>query len=154
MESVNVRLCEFNESFRDLSYIWLQDDEVNYLTNAGKQTKEAQLSWFESLKTRNDYLIWGYMYDNIPIGVCGLKNIKESSGEYFGYIGNKMMWGKGLGKLMMMEVERYVQQHTYIHTIFLKVLKDNGRAISLYYKLGYNLIGEDERFLLMNKTIK
>ena len=52
----------------------------------------------------NDYLIWGYMYNNIPIGVCGLKNINDSSGEYFGYIGNKTMWGQGLGKLMM-EVE-------------------------------------------------
>ena len=51
MESVNVRLCEFDEQFRDLSYIWLQDEEVNYLTNVGKQTKEAQLRWYESLKT-------------------------------------------------------------------------------------------------------
>lgn len=155
MKTLNIRFCVFNEIFRDLSYIWLLDKEVNYLTNAGEQTKEAQLKWYESMKNRKDYLIWGIMYDNKPIGVCGIKNIKEGTGEYFGYIGEKTMWGKGLGKLMMKKLEEMIYTSlTNIHILTLKVLKDNDRAISLYYKMGYNKVGEQGRFLLMEKNIK
>ena len=154
MNEYDLKLCKYDQTFLDLSYNWLKDEEIKYLTDAGNQTKDSQLKWYKSIQDRTDYLIWGVMYNNNPIGVCGIKNINNGLGEYFGYIGDKTMWGKGLGKLMMMEVEFYVLQNSFIHILFLKVLKDNQRAISLYLKLGYKLIGEDERFLLMNKIIR
>lgn len=154
MSIFNIKFCDFDESFLDLSYWWLKDEEINYLTNAGKQTKEDQLKWYESIKGRRDYLIWGVLCENNPIGVCGIKNIKEKTGEYFGYIGEKQLWGRGLGKLMMKEIENWVKEQTNINVITLKVLKDNLIAISLYSRMGYILISEDERFLLMNKKIR
>lgn len=120
-----------------MSKLWLLDPELNHLIHAGElPSDEDRLAWFESLPNREDYLIWGVEYNGQPIGVSGLKRIANKKAEYWGYIGEKAFWGKGLGKEMMKEVINKALE-LGLDTLWLRVRKYNPRAINLYKRIGF-----------------
>ena len=94
----NVVLVDYDKTFFELSKDWISDPEINTLIAAGPlPLEEKRLEWYNSLSSRKDYKIKGVLYEGQPIGVCGLKNITDTDAEYWGYIGVKSFWGKGLG---------------------------------------------------------
>jgi len=94
----NVVLVDYDKTFFELSKDWISDPEINTLIAAGPlPLEEKRLEWYNSLSSRKDYKIKGVLYEGQPIGVCGLKNITDTDAEYWGYIGAKSLWGKGLG---------------------------------------------------------
>ena len=111
-------------------------------------TREDQIEWFNSLKDKKDYLIWGIICNSIPIGVCGLKNIEKRMGEYWGYIGDKNYWGKGIGKIIMSSVINQAKI-LGLHRIYLKVSSSNHRAINLYKSIGFT-ISKDSGIIIMS----
>lgn len=146
-----IQLVDFSEKFLELSFLWLSDSEINRLTNTGLITRESQKKWFASLSNRIDYKVWGVCYDEIPIGVCGLKHIQQNCAEYFGYIGDKSKWG-GTGTVMMQCVEQKALE-LGIDRLILRVLSINNRAIALYKKMGYVEVSFDGEFYTYQKNI-
>lgn len=139
----NLKLVKYDKTYFYLSKEWLSDGELNHLIHAGKlPSDEERLEWFDSLPNRADYLIWGIDYNGQPIGVSGLKRIANKQAEYWGYIGEKTFWGKGLGKKMMKEVINKAIELN-LETLWLRVRKYNQRAINLYKKIGF-IIDIDE----------
>lgn len=142
----------FSNSFLELSWIWLNDIEIRELTNTPIFTREYQLRWYKGLKSKKNYFIWGIKVDNEKIGVCGIKNITSTDCEYWGYIGNKKYWGKGIGSLIITEMEQKAKEMG-IQSIWLKVLPNNVRAIRLYEKMNFkNEITVDD-LLIMRKEL-
>ncbi len=93
-----VRLVDYSRLYFDLSRDWISDPEINRLIDAGALPSNSDReSWFMSLPNRLDYKIWGVEYEGKPVGVCGLKHISNHEAEYWGYIGEKSLWGKGIG---------------------------------------------------------
>ncbi|HAT7998802.1 GNAT family N-acetyltransferase [Citrobacter braakii] len=137
-----IKFVDFDEIYLNKSWEWLQDEEIRILTNTPPFTKSQQQIFYESLP-RKDYLIWGVEVDKLPIGVLGLKNIKHGKGEYFGYIGNKDYWGKGLFKEMKLYILEKAKENE-IDYIYLKVIKGNKRAIRAYHREGFILEKENE----------
>jgi len=149
---MKVELKKYNEEFLKLSWLWLNDPEIRNLTNTTALTKESQLKWFEGLKEKKDYKIWGISVNNIPIGACGLKKITALDTEYWGYIGEKEFWGKGIGKVIMLLMEEEALKLN-IKSIWLQVTKENIRALKLYIKQGYLIEKEDHEIILMRKKL-
>ncbi len=147
----DVRLVDFSKVFFDNSWNWLNDPEIKKMTATPDFTKEDQLKWFNSLPSKQDYLIWGVAFDHTPIGVCGLKNITDMDCEYWGYIGNKEYWGRGVGRGIMHDLEE-IARSLAVKSIWLRVLIENERAVTLYKKMGYN-IERQEEFLIMRKYL-
>ena len=135
---MDIKFVEFDEIFCEKSWQWLNDPEIKKLTLTLDFSREQQIKGFQALPARNDYLIWGITYNSIPIGVTGIKNIdiSASSGEYFGYIGEKSYWSHGIGK-MMMEFTKEQAQKIELRYLYLHVSHGNERAIRLYLKYGY-----------------
>ncbi|MGL5344136.1 MAG: GNAT family N-acetyltransferase [Plesiomonas sp.] len=132
MHDEKLDIVFYSRDFLDLSWIWLNDPEIKKLTGTPDFTKEKQEDFFLSLP-KEDYLIWGLMYENKPIGVVGLKKIKNKRAEYFGYIGDKSYWGKGL----FTDILRLILNECCkinLNKIYLKVSTDNHRAINAYLK--------------------
>ena len=148
----NISFKKFDEQFLELSWNWLNDPEIKILTNAPDITREKQKEWFNSLPNRNDYIIWGVEADSVPIGVFGLKNITDMDCEYWGYIGDKRFWGKGLGKIILFSIENKARDLGMSY-IWLKVIKKNTRALSLYTKQGYVVEREKDSLLIMRKQL-
>ena len=149
---MEVVFVQYDNTFLEKSWGWLNTPEIAYLTQTPVFSKEDQLHWFESLKEKNDYMIWGIRCDNIPVGVCGLKNINISSAEYWGYIGEKEYWGKGIGKKMLTFIENEAIKLD-LCILELNVLKDNVRALHLYEKQGFVMKKIGHLNILMAKEI-
>jgi len=147
-----VQLVKYTTTFLEYSWKWLSDPEIKRLTNTPSFSKESQIEWYNSIQSKTDYLIWGLEYQNNPIGVCGLKKITLEDCEYWGYIGEKEYWGKGIGKTMMNILEEKAKKLN-LHSIWLQVLKENARAIALYEKSGYKIENEEGKLIFMRKVL-
>ena len=149
---MEMTLVPFDVFFLELSWNWLNDEELRILVDIPKITKNQQLKWFHELPTKNDYLIWGILFGDNPIGVSGIKNINNNSGEYWGYIGDKNYWGKGLGSFMIQLIEMEAKK-IKLSKLYLKVLISNKKAIQLYQKSGFVQISVTDSHIFMQKII-
>ncbi|MEN8282237.1 GNAT family N-acetyltransferase [Acinetobacter gerneri] len=149
---VALKIVNYSLEFFEKSWEWLNDEELKYLTMTPDFTKEQQESFFKNLAIRKDYYIYGVSFNEDMIGACGLKNFIEDKAELWLYIGNKEYWGKGLGKKIMKFLESVASQKK-LKKLYLKVLKENKVAISLYKKLNYIEIQECNEYIVMEKTL-
>ena len=150
----NISLVTFDRSFLEKSRLWLRDPEIKKLTMAPDFTNEEQELFFASLPEKTDYLIFGLILNaKIPLGVLGLKNIKKDSAEYWGYIGEKQYWGKGIGRQMLALAEKKALT-IGISRLWLKVVEFNDRAIRLYEKNDYCFVKKEDDLLIYEKKIK
>src|SRR6476620_3581377 len=95
------QLTAYNQQFLEKSWIWLRDPEIKALTLTPDFTREEQLAFYHSLPERKNYWIRGILEDGVPVGAMGLKHISSTTAEYWGYIGEKAYWGKGIGSFMI-----------------------------------------------------
>jgi RimJ/RimL family protein N-acetyltransferase len=144
----DLKFVEYDEIFLELSTKWLSDPEIKRLTMTPEIDRTKQLEWFSSLKNRNDYYIRGILYSNNPIGAFGIKNISRDCAEYWGYIGEKEYWSKGIGKYMLNYIFRYAKK-SGLSYLYLKVHKDNYRAIALYKKYGFTELFQIDEVIYM-----
>jgi RimJ/RimL family protein N-acetyltransferase len=142
----------FDERFLERSWHWLQDAEVKRLTMTPDFTREQQRRWFDRLPEMKDYLIWGLLCDNVPIGAVGLKHITGDEAEYWGYIGQRDYWGAGLGGEMMKFIFGKAGSLS-LRELYLNVHKDNARAVGLYAKAGFRIVGESAGVLKMRASV-
>ena len=146
----HVRFVEYSKTFLDLSWSWLNDPEIKELTMTKDFTKEDQIRFFDSLTNKKDYLVKGICFDNKPIGACGLKNIDHGKAEYWGYIGEKKYWGKGIGQIVLDEMVRTARELLLVK-LYLKVDRNNQRAIRSYKKFGFIEESDSELILMTYK---
>lgn len=152
IDSLRLRISPYTQEFLDCSWEWLNDPEVKALTVTPDFSREQQLAWYATLAAKKDYLIWGVRLDDNPVGVFGVKNINGGSGEYWGYIGCKELWGGGIGTWMMQQV-LHLSAKAGLSRIYLKVLKSNVAAIRLYEKMKFNKYDADQEFDWMERGI-
>jgi len=150
--SAEVSFGEFNRETLDLSFDWLADPEIRQLTETPVIEKGAQLRWFTGLPSRSDYKVWGVSYQGKPVGVVGLKRIEAATAEYFGYIGVKSCWGKGIGSAMLDFAEKQAGL-LGLRRLELRVINDNPRARTLYLRRGFTTYQEGAGYSLMAKKI-
>ena len=147
-----LKLVKFDKRYLDLSWHWLQDQNLRKLIDADAITQTAQLKWYNSLSSRADYLIFGVETEK-PIGVVGLKNIKGNEAEYFGYIGDPENRGKGFGKKILEEIF-LIASEMKLETIHLRVLEFNNHAIRLYQNYGFVETNNKDNYIFMIKKTK
>lgn len=134
-----VRLVKYSKSFLDKSWDWLHDEEIKKLTMTPDFSKEEQLQFYSNLSKRLDYWIKGIAFNEKPVGVFGIKNITTIDGEYWGYLGEKDFWGKGIGRIMLNAAIQKAKELS-LKTIYLHVADFNERAKKLYEKSGFHFI--------------
>jgi RimJ/RimL family protein N-acetyltransferase len=149
---MEIKFVSFDLIFLDASFHWMQDEGLRSLIDAPPITKASQQLWFKSLEERYDYYIWGVTANELPIGVCGLKNVNRGMGEYWGYIGDKGYWGKGIGTKMLYFIEAFAKS-IEIDLLELRVLKFNRRAFDLYLRNGYVVSEQTEGITFMEKKL-
>lgn len=132
-----ISLQTYDTTCLDKSWAWLNDPEIRALTMTPVFTREDQLRFFERLPYQTGYKIWSVVLDNAElIGAAGLKNYRGNLAEYWGYIGEKQYWYKGLGQNLIRAVEHKAQELGFID-LDLNVSTFNVSAIALYKKSGY-----------------
>lgn len=150
--TAGLRLVPYDRDYLDRSWEWLSDPQTRALTLTPAFRREDQQAFFERLSGRTDYLIWGVEHDGRPVGAAGLKQVAAPKAEYWGYLGDKSLWGRKLGPILLALVEEQARERG-LTDLFLRVARDNERAIRLYHRTGWADAGEDGEVLHMTKTL-
>lgn len=151
---MDIRFVEYDKTFLNYSLHWLSDPEIKHLTMTPDIDRKSQLTWFENLKNRTDYLIWGITANGIPIGAAGIKHIDhvQRTGEYWTYIGEKEFIGKGIGKQIvsqiMVEAERIG-----LSQLMMYVAEYNERSYQLHFKCGFQETERNNGVITMQLNI-
>lgn len=151
--SVGLELVSFDLVYLERSYQWFQNAELRRLTATPLVTRERQREFFQSLPERKDYHLWGVSLAGAPIGVAGLKNVRGTMGEYWGYIGEPKYWGKKLGPRLLSLVEDRARG-LGLSDLCLTVRHDNERAQRLYRAAGWKDLTRDSDALRMSKDLR
>lgn len=151
----HVTFVDYSKRFLEKSWFWLNDVEIKFLTNTPDFDRELQYKWFNSLANNPNYRVQGVCYEGREIGVLGLKNIDsiQKKGEYFGYIGERDYWSKGIGGRMLIHAQSLAKIEFGLETLYLNVIQGNDRAIKAYQKFGFSKVGQTGDLIRMEKRI-
>ncbi|PTP92705.1 GNAT family N-acetyltransferase [Vibrio splendidus] len=148
-----LNLVIFDNEFVELSYKWLNDDNVKKLIDSNGVSKKQQEAFIKSLSNRKDYIIWGVVIDKVKVGACGLKNIENNTAEMFCYFGELDYTGKGWGGILLETLFRNASE-IGVSLLNLKVFNKNERAIKAYIKSGFIETSIDDKYTYMIKSLK
>ncbi len=129
-------------------YIWLNDlESIKYslsLFQKIKSHKEIDI-WFETLLQDKKNLNLGIFLkeNNQLIGYAGISNMSEQnqSGEYFIFIGEKSVWGKGIGCQVSKQIIEIAFQDKMLNRLMLTVSELNIGGVKAYQKAGFKTEG-------------
>lgn len=133
---VEVEFVDYTEEALEKSWEWLNDAEIKHLTNTPDFDRESQRKWFDGLKTRDDYYIRALSVNNMLVGVCGLKNISDTDGEAWVYIGEKAFWGKTIGAQVIENIIDYAKQ-IKLQSLYMICLKTNRASRKTASRYGF-----------------
>ena len=134
---------------------WLNDLEVTqYLAAMYPRIINVQneKGFLEKLAKEHNYSIID-MDTNELLGNCGfphMDNINQT-GEVGIFIGNKKYWNKGYGTEALTLLIDFGFKVLNLHTISLRVVSFNPRAIKVYEKIGFKIVGRIRECILMGK---
>jgi len=146
-------LVDFDENFEELSFHWINDERIMRLIDAKPIDRKTQQTNLLSIRLRTDYYIYGVSIDDNSVGVAGIKNASEDDGELFCYIGDFLYVGKGWGNILIQEIISKAKE-LHLKKLYLKVLKNNERAIKSYKKNGFIESSDDNKFSYMYYVLK
>jgi len=137
----NVKLQELVELAR---VIW----EEHYASILDNGQIEYMLEKFQSFdKIKSDIALNGYRYfvvcsDQKMVGYCAIKPDYEKRGVFLSklYI-DKSSRGQGISKIFLKEIQEIAKERGLDH-IWLTVNKHNYTTISIYKRLGFEIIEE------------
>ena len=142
-EPAGVQQVPYDERFLDSSWQWLQDPEIRRLTDTPVFSRQQQREWFDGLGSRSDYSVWGVEVDGQPVGAFGIKNVKGGEAEYWGYLGERAQWGRGIGQWMLRQTLAEARERG-LSQLVLRVVSENVRAQRAYERFGFKVTSESD----------
>jgi RimJ/RimL family protein N-acetyltransferase len=129
-------------------YTWLRDpDVIAYSLSVFQHLKTtAQIDqWFAATLAQANTLNWGIYWreTNALIGYAGLTGISTTNhaGEYFIFIGEKALWGQGVGTAVTKQILHLGFTHHQLNRIMLTVSEWNTGGLKAYTKAGFVVEG-------------
>ena len=121
---------------------WINDPEVReFMLWRAPMALAQEERWYEQhLQTdQKDEYGFAIDYEGQHIGGCGLHRIdwRNRSAEFGIFIGEKGLWGQGLGSDATRTLIRFGFEEINLHRINLHVFADNARAIHIYESVGF-----------------
>jgi RimJ/RimL family protein N-acetyltransferase/SAM-dependent methyltransferase len=118
------------------NFRWMSDPEVTrHLTKRGKLTLWGALAYYQRCRRNND-LLFAIYFGNQHVGNCGFFNRKDKTAELRIMIGERSLWGKGIGSVAVEKMLEECHGHG-ISRVWLSVSEDNPAALQLYKKMGF-----------------
>jgi RimJ/RimL family protein N-acetyltransferase len=131
---------------------WLNDWEVIRFITAYNKVINAdhEREFLLELSKEHTYAIVD-LATNELIGNCGFMNMNhpDRNAEVGIFIGNKNFWGKGFGSEALALTLDYGFKALNLHSVFLRTLEFNERAIASYKKTGFKIIGRRRESVML-----
>lgn len=107
-------------------------------------TAAEHSSWFERILSDSSCRYWVIQGDAVPVGVVNLARIdlQLSTCEFGIYIAEEAGRGRGLAAEALSAAFAYAFEDLGLNSITADVFRDNPEAISLYSRLGLEILDE------------
>jgi UDP-4-amino-4,6-dideoxy-N-acetyl-beta-L-altrosamine N-acetyltransferase len=100
---------------------------------------ELQKKWFMHIKKNNEKEMFIIMYNDKPVGVCGLINIDKNNhnAQIAIIIGEEKNHGKGIGKSVMKKLLKIGFEKFNLHRISAEVFEFNNTSQKFFESLDF-----------------
>jgi RimJ/RimL family protein N-acetyltransferase len=143
LEGEKIRLRPVEEGDLPHFVAWLNDTDVRYwlaMSESPPLTLESEQEWYREMKDDSSSVVWCIeSSEGRPIGDVGLHGIDKTHqrAELGLFIGDKTLWGRGVGADAIRRVLRYAFGQLALRRVQLHVDEDNLRALRCYEKCGF-----------------
>jgi RimJ/RimL family protein N-acetyltransferase len=123
---------------------WFADMEVTrFLRLQTPPSIAYEKEWLDKMGRDPNYLIWIVEHDGAAVGATGIHEIdwKEGFGTTGTIIGDKAVWGKGLGRELMQIRTRYAFTRTPLRKLKSSYLDGNEASSRAQAATGYHVVG-------------
>lgn len=138
----NVTIRKFDIDDINNKIKWINNSENNEFLHYNLPLEyKKTLEWYlknKGNKKRHDMII---EYNNIPVGVIGIINIKDRKGEFYITLGESKFKRKGISFEATKQIIELAFKSFNIDKIWLCVDEDNLAARRLYEKVGFKQEG-------------
>ena len=100
---------------------------------------EDEIAWYEHMRQDDRVINFAMEVAGRYVGGCGLINIDHvhRRAEMGVFVGDKSLWGRGVGSEAITLVMDYGFDYLNLHRIHLRTFAGNTRAIRVYEGLGF-----------------
>lgn len=142
-----IALRPFEQRHIENSARWVNDPEIARMVDRARPvTREDEQAWYKrALEDPNQVLFAIEMVqEERHVGNCGLQGIdgRVRKGELWLYLGDKGVWGRGIGQEATRLLVRYGFQCLNLNRIWLCCPEYNDRALRLYQRCGFKPEGQ------------
>ncbi len=134
------------QEYKDLRLKALRDNPLAFDSSPEDEERLSEEEWKEKLEEENDFKIFiednGKLVAKMEVEWDKRAKVRHIAEVYGVYIDPDYR-GKGLGSMLMNEIERLAPQHG-IKKLWLDVVVTQAPAMGLYRKLGFREIGKTE----------
>ena len=150
IEGESVALGVIVEEDLEKFWFWVNDKEVmQYLSDNlfyKIYTLTMEKQWLDSvLRGQKDTLAFAILLppEYKLIGITSLGNIdwRNRNAELAIFIGEKDLWGRGLGTEALVLLLDYAFNVLGLNKVYLRAIEYNERAIKCYLKVGFKIVG-------------
>ena len=124
---------------------WFEDMEVTrFLSRQTPPSVEVEKEWLDKMARDPDYLIWIVEHDGRAVGVTGIHEInwRDGYGTTGTIVGDKAVWGRGLGRELMQLRARYAFMQTPLRKLKSAYYEGNEASARAQAATGYRVVGK------------
>ena len=137
--------------------IWRMKPEVTkYLYTDPVISKEDQIRWYEKISGDPTCKYWIVNADGEDLGLAFLYDVNElHKRASWGYwIAEEGARGKGVGKAIELNIQRYVFEVLNLNKLCCEVLKENELVVTIHQKYGSQIEGLCKQHIFKNGEFK
>ena len=123
---------------------WFEDMEVTrFLLRRNPPSLDEEKEWLEKMARDPDQLLWVVEHKGKPVGNTAIHAIdwRNGSGTTGTVIGDKTVWGKGLGRELMQLRARYAFTQLPLRKLKSAYLEGNEASARAQASAGYREVG-------------
>lgn len=139
--TVNLQPARWYHYIRLRNVQWMNDPTVTqFLARRQRQTILSGWRYWQKCQRARHITLYAIYADGRHVGNAGYYDIQARQAELRLVIGDRSVWGKGVGKLVMQQLLAEAKRLQW-QLVLLYVNPKNERAVKLYRKLGFQAMG-------------
>jgi RimJ/RimL family protein N-acetyltransferase len=122
---------------------WRNDPDVNRYLSERLMNEEEAGAWFQRLRRNPKIWLKAIQYDDRLVGYGVVESIDETNRkcELAMVIGEKDLWGCGIGRTILVEMLRYAFDELRMHRVWAVAIRGNDRSERLLKNAGFSYEG-------------
>lgn len=127
---------------------WFEDPEVTrFLKVRFPPSADAEMEWFQATARDPDAIYWAVEFEGRIVGGTGIRGIdwKHGSGTTGTVLGDKTVWGRGLGRELMRLRTEYLFTQLPLRKLKSGYLEGNVASARAQAAAGYREVGRWRR---------